>query len=118
MARTQRKAAYNKTQHVLSGNFTRNDKNSNSNYGDENDSIADDDARKKNPIMNDLPDNYLCEGFPNKMMRDKLKELNIDSNKDFFKEESPGSKSFQKKGKEHHHQDIIWNLVAATSKIN
>ena len=59
--------------------------------GDESHDIADDNARKYNQIMNDLPENYLCEGSPDKMMRDALKELNTDDIRDFFKEESPTS---------------------------
>ena len=36
--------------------------------------------------MNELPDNYLCEGSPDKMMMDALKELDIDDIRDFLKE--------------------------------
>ena len=67
----------------------------NSTYGNENDD-AEDDAHNLNPIMNELYDNYLCEGSPEKMMMDALKELNIDDIRDFPKEESPSSKPFEK----------------------
>ena len=88
---------------MLGRNFARNEE---ANYGDENVSddtygnendVADGDARELNPIMNDLPDNYLCEGSPDKMMMEALKELNIDDIRDFLKEESPTSKPFEKK---------------------
>ena len=46
--------------------------------------------------MNDLPDNYLYEWSPDKMMRDALKELNIDDIRDFLTEEFPDSKPFKK----------------------
>ena len=50
-----------------------------------------------NPIFNDLPDNYLCGGNPTKMMKEALKELNIDDIRDFLREEEPpDSKPFEK----------------------
>ena len=52
--------------------------------------------RELNPVMNELPDHYLCEDSPDKMMMDVLKELNIDDICDFLKEESPTSKPFKK----------------------
>ena len=39
---------------------------------------------------------YLCEGSPDKMMRDALKEMNINDIRGFLKEEkSPDSKIFE-----------------------
>ena len=46
--------------------------------GDDKDVDAEN-AREENALMNQLPDSYLCEGSPDKMMMDALKELNIDS---------------------------------------
>ena len=67
-------------------------------YGDGDDNNANvDDARESNPIMNKLPDHYLCEGSPDKMMMDALKELNINDIRDFLQEESPNSQPFEKK---------------------
>ena len=107
MTRSQRKQAYLKLKHALGRNLTCNeentygDENNDSTYGDENNNstygdgddnnASDDDARDLNPIMNELPDHYLCEGSPDKMMLDALKELNIDDIRDFLKEESPNS---------------------------
>ena len=102
MTRAQRKEAYNKLHHALGWNFARNeeanygDKNgSNDAYGNEND-VAEGDARKLNPIMNELPDSYFYEGSPDKMMMDELKELNIDDIRYFLKIQSPNSKPFEK----------------------
>ena len=105
MTRTQRKEAYNKLQHVIGHNLERDE---NFNYGNETDisdsnysnedynNAINNDARKLNPIMNELPDHYLCEGSSDKMMMDALKELNIEDIRDFLKEESPTSKPFKK----------------------
>ena len=105
MTRAQRKEAYTKLKHALGRNLTRDEE---TNYGDVNESDGtyggetgdeNDDAenaRDLNPIMNELPDNYLYEGSPDKMMMDALKELNIDDIRDFLKEESPNSKPFEK----------------------
>lgn len=70
----------------------------NFNYGDENESTAgNENSRKPNTIMNNLPNNYLCEGSLDKMMCDALKEQNIDGSRDFFKEEEPSNfKTFEK----------------------
>ena len=54
--------------------------------------------------MNDLPDNYLCEGYPDKIMIEALKELNSNDIRYFLKGESPTSKPLEKKLP--HHQDI------------
>ena len=106
MTRKQRKDAYNKLQHALGRNFAR-DEDSNqgykngindSNYGNDDDNnVTDNDARELNPIMNELPDHYLYEGSPGKMIINAFKELNIDDIWDFLKEESPTSKPFEKK---------------------
>ena len=104
MTRFQRKEAYSKLKHALGRNLMRNKetnygdgKDNDSNYGNEDDNNASDhDARGLNPIMNELPDHYLCEGSPDKMMMDALKELNIDDIRDFLQEESPTSKPFEK----------------------
>ena len=40
--------------------------------------IDNNDLRDNNSIFNDLLDNYLCKGSPEKMMQDVLRELNID----------------------------------------
>ena len=66
MTRAQIKATCNRLQHALSGNFGRN---KNYNQGCENYSTTDDkndkiNPRKPDPIINYLPDNYLCEGSP------------------------------------------------------
>ena len=103
--RFQRKEAYSKLKHALGRNFTRNEETNygvgkginDPNYGNENGTNAsDDDARDLNPIMNELPDHYLCEGSPDKMMMDALEELNIDDIRDFLQEKSPTSKLFEK----------------------
>ena len=105
MTRAQQREAYNKLQHALGRNFVRDENSnynnenniSNSNYGNEDDNNAtDDDARELNPIVNELPDHYLCEGSPDKMMMDAFMELDIDAIWDFLKEESPTSKPFEK----------------------
>ena len=69
------KEAYNKLHHALLRNFARDEY---SNYGNENNindynycnednnNVTDYDARKLNPIMNELPDHYLCKGSPDK----------------------------------------------------
>ena len=87
MTRAQRKEAYTKLKYALGRNLTRDEE---INYGDVNESdgtygdeIGDENedaenARDLNPIINELPDNYLCEGSPDRMMMDALKELNID----------------------------------------
>ena len=99
MTRSQRKQAYSKLKHTLGRNLTRDEETT---YGDDDGdnnnatSEIDDDARNLNPIMNELPDHYLCEGSPDKMMMDALKELNIDDIRDFLQEESPTSKPFEK----------------------
>ena len=102
ITRAQRKAAYKKLQHALGKNLTRDEETNNGDgnestgtYGNDDD-VAEDDARALNPIMNDLPDNYLCEGSPTKKVLDALKELNIDDIRDFLKEEYPNFKPFEK----------------------
>ena len=82
MTRAQRKEAYSKLQHALGHNFARN---KDSNYGNKNENcdfncgnennyneVPEDNTRELNIIMNELPDNYLCEGSPDKMMMDTL----------------------------------------------
>ena len=105
MTRSQRKEAYSKLKHALGRNLTRDEETNygdwkditDPNYGNEDDNNANDnDARDLNQIMNELPDYYLCEGSPDKMMMDILKELNIDDIRDFLQEESPTSKPFEK----------------------
>ena len=54
---------------------------------------------KPNPIMNDLPGNYLCESSPDKMMHNALKELTIDDIRDFLKEEELSDYKTFEKGK-------------------
>ena len=43
-----------------------------------------------------LPDRYLCEGSPDKLMLEALKELNINDLKDILRENKPPDKQFQK----------------------
>ena len=43
-----------------------------------------------------LPDRYLCEGSPDKLMLEALKELNINDLKDILRENEPRDKQFQK----------------------
>ena len=83
MTHTQRKEAYSKLQHALGCNFACNKNSnygngtdtSNPNYSDKDDNNeTNDDARKLNLIMNELPDCYLCEGSPDEMMMDALEE--------------------------------------------
>ena len=105
MTRAQRKGAYTKLKHALGRNLTCNEE---SNYGDRNESdstyvdegsdenVDAENAREENPLMNQLPDNYLCKGSLDKMMMNALKELNIDDIRDFLKEKSPSSKPFEK----------------------
>ena len=99
MTRSQQKQAYSKLKHALGRNLTRNKETT---YGDgdgDNNNASDnvnDEARDLNPIMNELPDHYLCEGSPDKMMMNALKELNINDIRDFLQEESPTSKPFKK----------------------
>ena len=67
------------------------------NYGDDDDNNAtNNDARNLNLILNELPDHYLYEGLPDKMMMDALKELNINDICDFLKEKSTTSKPVEK----------------------
>ena len=81
MTRAQQKEVYNKLQYALKCNFARKEDSNygneddinNSNYGNEDDNNATNkEARKLNPIMNELPDHYLCEGFLDKMMMNAL----------------------------------------------
>ena len=48
---------------------------------------------KSNLDFEGLPDNYLCGGFPDKMLIEALKELNISDIKDFLNNDT--SKSFK-----------------------
>ena len=69
MTRAQRKEAYTKLKHALGRNLTRNEESnygdrnkSDSTYGDEesDENVDAENAREENPLMNQLPDNYLC----------------------------------------------------------
>ena len=83
---------YKKLQHLFDEIHKRNDNLSSpeDTYGDN------DNTSGNNSIFNDLPDNYLCYGSPDKMMHEELKELNIDDIRNFLKEEEqPDSKNFE-----------------------
>ena len=49
-----------------------------------------------NNFFDSLPDKYLCEGYPDKLMLEALKELNIHDIEDFLNEAKPPDKPFEK----------------------
>ena len=70
MTRQQRKKELDSLKHALGGNHTRDSP-----------PLPDQDSTPPSKLPSNatlgLPDNYLCEGSPDKMMMDALKELNI-----------------------------------------
>ena len=65
--------------------------------------------------MNELPDHYLCEGSPDKMMMDALKEINIDDICDFLQAEFLTSKPFKK---EQHAPPPRYHLESSRGDVN
>ena len=59
--------------------------------------LGDKHMRPPNPTpLSDLPDNYLCEGSPDKMVMDALKELNIQDIQNFLKDNHSEEQQFKK----------------------
>ena len=57
-------------------------------------SSMDNNNSSSNSDFDGLPNNYLCDSFPNKMLMEALKELNISDIKDFLNNDI--SKPFRK----------------------
>ena len=106
---------YGNENDINNSNYGNEDDINNSNYGNEDDNNAtNNDVRELNLIMNELPDHYLCEGSPDKMTMDALKELNIDDIRDFLKEESSTSEPFEKEKRAsppQYHLESSWGDV-------
>ena len=92
VTRAQRKKQIDDLKHALGGNHARDSLDSPSS-SPEQDSPGSPCSPSSYPT---LPDNYLCEGSPDKMMLEALKELNINDIKDFLKNNEPPDKQFEK----------------------
>ena len=95
VTRAQRKKQIDDLKHALGGNHARDSLDSPSS-SPEQDSPGSPGSPCSPSSYPTLPDNYLCEGSPDKMMLEALKELNINDIKDFLKNNEPPDKQFEK----------------------